>query len=349
MFNTQNDIRASLIETSIDEADAGLLAQQAKPAVWLETREVADEAGIPIGATKFGGRPDLPTGVAWPVRPAYPDIEERTRLLRADAANPDRAWRWAKPEKREEYRQETLNRIRMIENAQPLSFVAQINLAEMWAAGPLDPDLPRQGVLSIFYDLIEMPWGLCPQDRTGFAILFHDRDAGPLTRCAEPDEPRGDFFACCRRSPLACGAHACMTPLPPHEAEYDRMGWPETFTNQLWGDWWSEDDFLYSSEDGKDWKCHHVGGWPTPVQGGMQTRCALLNAGHSCGNSDAYKDPALAAVRATATDWLLLAQIGTDGKGNMVWGDNGQLYLWIRRDDLKARRFANAWLILQSY
>jgi uncharacterized protein YwqG len=31
----------------------------------------------------------------------------------------------------------------------------------------------------------------------------------------------------------------------------------------------------------------------------------------------------------------------------MGWGDEGQLYLWMRRDDLRARRFDRARLVLQ--
>jgi uncharacterized protein YwqG len=57
----------------------------------------------------------------------------------------------------------------------------------------------------------------------------------------------------------------------------------------------------------------------------------------------------LAEIRATATDWMLLVQIGAGDKNDMSWGDNGQLYLWIRRGDLKARRFARAWLVYQCH
>ena len=352
MFNTQNDIRASLIEAGIDEASADLLAQQAKPAVWLETRKVEDEAEIPIGATKFGGRPDLPAGVAWPVRPPWPNAEKWTKRLRETIAEidkakiPDKRRPWLTPERREEIRRENLEEIRKIESEQPLSFVAQIDLAQIWAAGLLDEDMPKQGVLSIFYDLAARPWGFDPQDRIGFAILFHDA-GGILTRREEPDELQGDENS--HFPPVACTRHACMTPLPLGTAQYERLDLPDELSQQVydWGE--SEDSPLHASPYGRDWTCHRVGGWPTPIQEDMQIECALVNAGHYCGSGDAHKDPSLAAVRATAADWLLLAQIGTDGKGNMVWGDDGQLYLWIRRDDLRARRFANAWLILQCY
>lgn len=345
VYSTKEEIRDELIQFGIDAATADILAQQAKPAVWLETRKVDDEAAIAIGATKLGGRPDLPANTALPRRPAYPDAEKRTNYIREEISDPDKAWSWAKPEQREEIRQEAIEHIRMVESEQPLSFVAQINLAEMWAAGTLDPDIPQRGIVSIFYDMVEQPWGFAPSDRIGFAILFHEDDS-KLVRRDEPDELRS-LPSSYRLSPVACTAHPCITPLPLKSAQYSDLGLSGKLTDQLW-DWWSEDAHLYSSENGEDWKCHHIGGWATPVQGDMQIECALVSAGHNC-DAFAYKDSALASIRATAADWLLLAQIGTDEKGGMMWGDDGQLYVWIRRDDLKARRFENAHLILQCY
>ncbi|WP_230530783.1 DUF1963 domain-containing protein [Microvirga roseola] len=37
------------------------------------------------------------------------------------------------------------------------------------------------------------------------------------------------------------------------------------------------------------------------------------------------------------------------GDIGMMWADSGILSLWIRRDDLRARRFERAHLILQSH
>ena len=81
----------------------------------------------------------------------------------------------------------------------------------------------------------------------------------------------------------------------------------------------------------------------------MQIECALVSAGHSTGDAKAYRDPAMQSIRNTAPEWLLLAQIGTDEKANMMWGDSGQLYVWIRREELRARNFNKARIILQCY
>ena len=345
MFNTIEDIAQDIIAVGFDHATADPIAAQSRPAVWLETRTVADEADIAPGATKLGGCPDLPQGVEWPIRAAYPNAAKTAQSYRDEAANPVKHWSWATPEDREIFARESLERAQRIETAQPLSFVAQINFAEMWAAGSLDPDFPRQGVLSLFYDLEEMPWGFDPQERVGFAVLFYEGSA-LLTRRKQPATLPKNYHL----PPMACTAHASMTPLPLPMAQYDALDLPETVSQELWNTWWcSEDEHLIGSCDGKDWCCHRIGGWPTPIQGDMQTECALVHNGHYCGSGETYKDSALAAIRATATDWLLLAQIGTDDKGGMAWGDSGQIYLWIRRDDLIAQRFDQVHLILQCY
>jgi uncharacterized protein YwqG len=149
-------------------------------------------------------------------------------------------------------------------------------------------------------------------------------------------------------APLSCHPQACVTPLPIETADFQSLNVHEEIVDALY-EWWSEDDNMYGSEGGVDWKCHRVGGWPTPIQGDMQTECALVAAGYYCGDGDAYGAQETEAVRATAGEWLLLAQIGTDEGAQMMWGDNGQLYVWIRRGDLVARRFEAARLILQCY
>ena len=49
-----------------------------------------------------------------------------------------------------------------------------------------------------------------------------------------------------------------------------------------------------------------------------------------------------------ARSWRLLLQVDTDDShSDMMWGDNGCLYYWIRAEDLAARRFENTWMIMQ--
>lgn len=90
-----------------------------------------------------------------------------------------------------------------------------------------------------------------------------------------------------------------------------------------------------------------LGGYPDQIQGDMMVECALVAAGLYCGDSTAYHDPRLPTLRKQARDWRLLLQVPSAESAGMMWGDVGCLYYWIRDDDLRARRFDRAWMILQ--
>ena len=85
------------------------------------------------------------------------------------------------------------------------------------------------------------------------------------------------------------------------------------------------------------------------IQNGMEFQCELVHQGIYCGSSAAYQDPRVPELAPGRFEWQLLFQISSDEETEMLWGDEGTLYFWIRTEDLKARRFENAWQILQSY
>ena len=324
-FANSQELEQALVTALGDEAAAKRLAQQAKPAVWLETTRLEANAQIALGATKLGGCPDLPVGMAWPERPAYPDAASRGQYPRAS-------------ERPFQFRLQT---------AFPLNFLAQINFGQLHAVADLGEDWPCQGLLSIFYDLTEQPWGHSPEDAVGLMLLYSDEAAGPLQRLPQPDALQA-LPAHWQMAELECRLHACVTPLPVATAQWKQKARSlEREVQDSYADWCAEE--AEPAVSGESWRCHHVGGWPTPIQGDMQTQCALVAAGLDSGKGEHWCDPATQAVRDSAADWLLLLQIGSDEKSAIYWGDEGQLYLWIRREDLRARRFDQARLVLQCY
>ncbi|HET6703845.1 YwqG family protein [Amycolatopsis sp.] len=82
---------------------------------------------------------------------------------------------------------------------------------------------------------------------------------------------------------------------------------------------------------------HQIGGFAAPVQGAVENEIAAEVLG-------GYGDPRLAEE---AARWVLLAQLDTDDKTDMTWGDAGMLYWVIRTDDLEAGRFDRARCTLQ--
>lgn len=107
-----------------------------------------DEPTIPVGASKYGGSPDLPAGFEWPtcvVRPGY------------------------KPEGAR----------------YPLTFVAQFNFAEAASCLQEDPIWPSDGVLAIFFDGVCSPSGQIPEEAPGLR-LFYFPTAARLQRTPAP-------------------------------------------------------------------------------------------------------------------------------------------------------------------
>ena len=56
-------------------------------------------------------------------------------------------------------------------------------------------------------------------------------------------------------------------------------------------------------------------------------------------------------IEAYADDWTLLFQLDTvEQEGfSLMFGDGGRIYFYIRKEDLRAKRFDRIWLVLQCY
>ena len=328
----------------ITEPEARRLAALARPGICLRTKEVNDEAEIALGATKFGGRPDLPSSASWPIRPAYPDAAGRQSRIRSLALPPIGLPGASTDVRPGSLSNDLAQMIRIVGEPFPLEFICQVDFEEMRRAGPLDPDFPESGLLSVFYDTLDMPWGFDPADHVGSAFLFHERASDATSRLDTPSE-----FASVERyapmAPVACSGHGCLMPLPVETAVFSDLGLTQGQEESYRHWYWDESDSDGSDEP--DLNRHLVGGWPLPIQGDMQTECALVAVGHYCGDDTVYRAPETAEVRATAKEWVLLLQIGFDEDAGMMWGDVGNLYIWIRREDLVARRFEAARIVLQ--
>ncbi len=97
-----------------------------------------------------------------------------------------------------------------------------------------------------------------------------------------------------------------------------------------------------------DAPAHQLGGHPLAIQNEeMEEDCQLTSNGIYMGNPEAYHTPEAERLKAGAADWQLLMQIDSDDDADMMWGDLGRLYFWIRRQDVEARDFSKVWMILQ--
>lgn len=95
-------LRARLNEVGLAAESIEALVTSSLPALMLGTDPMDSEAR-PLGGTRIGGCPDLPPGMTWPVRPAYPDgretaereLESAARMLASAGIAPS----WLSPAK----------------------------------------------------------------------------------------------------------------------------------------------------------------------------------------------------------------------------------------------------------
>ena len=105
------------------------------------------------GATRFGGRPDVPPDFVWPTY----EGRDHAHVLAS----------------------------------RPLAFLAQLNCADL-APYDTAHRLPDHGLLSFFYELESQRWGYDPRDR-GCARVYWFEDASKLAAADFPAELDPDF------------------------------------------------------------------------------------------------------------------------------------------------------------
>jgi uncharacterized protein YwqG len=133
------------------------IAKALRIATQFRVERIQDDA-LPVGASRLGGRPDLPPSIEWP----------RWNGFAAEdfiGANGARFPRGCKPA--------------------TLSFVAQLNLAEIPDGTGL---LPDKGWLFFFYDVDQQPWGFDPRHRGCSRVFYFDGGVDSLRRNETPPD-----------------------------------------------------------------------------------------------------------------------------------------------------------------
>lgn len=255
---------------------------------------------LPLGASKFGGCPDLPKEFRWYYfsgeSPFTKKIKER-----------------------------------------PLSFLAQINCKEV-KKYDTDNRLPSTGILYFFYELETMEWGFSHQDKGCSRVYYYDGDISSLEKTNFPDDMNQDY-----KLPELKLIFNSIYNAPSFEELYD------DYRLYSWDDY---DDFLkqhgYKIEDNNYAK---LLGYSDNIQGDMLLECELVTNGLNCGDGTGYKSPKRKELEKNKNQWKLLFQLDTVTTHDfeLMFGDCGRIYYFIKDEDLKNKNFDNTWLILQCY
>lgn len=221
--------------------------------------------------------------------------------------------------------------------SRPLSFLAQINLKDI---ADLDEEnlLPKSGILSFFYELETMTWGFDPKDK-GSARVFYFPSESDLSIVDFPDDieeyERLPEFAVDFKQHISLPEYSEFN----DDTEYDWDDYIECSTEcgyerDEWGDYTK------------------LFGYPDVIQNPMEEECELVTRGYYLGNPEVYEkisEEEKEDVKVKANDWIMLFQMGTisDDDFELMFGDCGHIYFWIRKTDLMNGDFDNVWLILQ--
>ena len=266
----------------------------------IDSRFVPAQGKLAVGASKFGGRPDVPADFIWPV-------------FETDTREDDQV------------------------KERPLAFLAQFDCAQL---APLDPEglLPKEGVLSFFYELESQRWGYDPKDGGCARVFWFE---GPLAPAEFPAELEEDF-----RLPEMAAQLSGATDAPDFQDACPALEYP----------WTANDYRIFDQarrELGMDYPANRsqLLGWPDIIQNNMTLQCELISRGYYLGGSwEKIPLEERSALRTPSVrDWQLLFQLDTveNGDFELMFGDCGRIYLSIRREDLAQRRFDRVWLIQQ--
>lgn len=230
----------------------------------------------------------------------------------------------------EDYRGKKANR--------PLSFLAQINLGEV---ADLDTEnlLPKKGMLYFFYELATMNWGYDPEDK-GCARVYYVENTDGLKETPVPEDMEENYII-----PEFAMDFSIKMSLPDYEelAEYydidEKIDW---------------DDYEELAAEMNMENMEEVSkllGFADLIQGSPLMECEQVTDGIYSGGIVKLTEAERKEILEKSKDWTLLFQMSTLVGDNyeLMFGDGGSIYFYIKKQDLKEKNFDKVWLVLQCF
>lgn len=222
----------------------------------------------------------------------------------------------------------------------PLSFIAQFNCQEL-AAYDRDGLLPQTGLLSFFYETNSQRWGFDPKD-AGCARVYWFEDVQKLSKGTFPKNLEKDF-----RFPAINMRFEAKRSLPEYKDFAAGLSVDEYAAT------WNNFDKVIAECYKEQEMCSKLLGWANIIQNCMTCECELVSKGYYLGNTwkDIPKEEILYAKMHSCDEWLLLFQLDSVEKNDfeLMFGDCGSIYYYIRKEDLASKNFDRVWLIQQCY
>ena len=231
----------------------------------------------------------------------------------------------------------------------PLSFLAQINLEEV---SSLDKDklLPDKGILYFFYELETQEWGYHPESK-GCAKVFYYEDISNFSLIDFPKDMK-DY---CQVPEFKVTFKANISYPSYEDFDIIHNGGKEVADN--FEDFQDAYFDIYNDELSKKYlvpieKYTKLLAYPDVIQNSMEEECEAVSRGINMGGIGyLYLKKYHNEIKKASKDWILLFQMDTVKSDDyeLMFGDCGHLYFWIKKEDLANKNFENIWLILQCY
>ena len=227
-----------------------------------------------------------------------------------------------------------------ITKERPLIFMAQFNLKDV-KTNDTENLLPETGILSFFYEVMSMPWGFSPED-DGAAKVFYFPEEEDLIPMDIPDDMDEDVVM--PEFSVALERRISMPAVGDFPAEATDM----EFEWEEYEECCKECGYSFD-----EWGAlTKLLGYPDTIQSPMEEECEALARGYRLGCPEDFKvipEDIWKEIKEKSKDWILLFQMGTIESDDMeyMFGDCGHIYFWIRKQDLKSKRFDHIWLVLQ--
>ena len=216
----------------------------------------------------------------------------------------------------------------------PLSFIAQINCKEVH---PFDREgkLPSSGMLYFFYEIVTMNWGLKPEDR-GSARVIYCPEEKELVATDFPED-LWDLF----RFPEYALRFDTILDLPDYQ-EMDEIPAGEDFESFEK----ARTEMGYRPPERRN----KLLGYADLIQDEMRVVCVLNSLGVPEEEQGEYLAEHWEEVSNEIDDWMLLCQFDSFNREDfeLIFGEMGRLYYYIKKSDLKKLDFDHIWAVLQS-
>lgn len=290
---------ADIIKKSPLASQVDFLLTQIEPCISIGTTP-AKLSDLAIGASRFGGIPDLPKSFDWPNWTMAPK-EVRNPFTGQNVTLGAKGKRW-------------------------LSLMAQIELSDL-PDSPVKTALPAEGRLYFFLDK-EHANGDFKLGVGGWRVIYDASPVGELQRVTHPPANKGD-----ESIPLLAlnfTASLSADKFPPVKKKWtmeQHYAW-DTILDQV----------ERSTKSARLHRIG--GGPRSVQDGGQRDFCNyIVEQMQPAQKSAMTQGSPWKKMRLDPGSWMLLLQIDHDEDAGLIWGDNGRAFYFIHMDDLAAKRF----------